>query len=42
MIPEVGVIAPTRTRDEGCMCSVVFPNKIAVEVIVVKPVGYPN
>lgn len=37
MIPEVGAMAPMRTRDEGCMCRAVFPNKIAVEVIVVKP-----
>jgi len=37
MIPKVGVMAPIRTRDEDSMCRVVFPNKTAVEVIVVKP-----
>jgi hypothetical protein len=38
IIPNVGVMAPMRTRDEESMCRVVFPNKIAVEVIVVKPI----
>jgi len=42
MIPKVGVIAPMRTRDEGCMCRDVFPNRIAVDVIVVNPVKYSN
>jgi hypothetical protein len=34
----VGVRTPTRMRAEGDMCSVVFPKRIAVEEIVVKPV----
>jgi hypothetical protein len=42
MIPESGVIAPMRTRDEACICRVVFPNRIAVDVIVVKPVEQSN
>lgn len=42
MIPESGVIAPMRTREEACMCRVVFPNRIAVDVIVVKPVEKSN
>jgi hypothetical protein len=37
MIPEVGVRTPTRISAEGCMCKVVFPKRIAVDVIVVKP-----
>jgi len=39
-IPEVGVRTPTRIRAEGDMCSVVFPKRIAVEVMVVKPAFY--
>jgi hypothetical protein len=42
IIPESGVIAPMRTREEACMCRVVFPNSIAVDVIVVKPVERSN
>ena len=37
-IPEVGVRTPTRMRAEGDMCNVVLPKRIAVEVMVVKPV----
>lgn len=40
IIPEVEVRAPTRIRAGGDMCSVVFPKRIAVEVIVVKPVNF--
>ena len=36
-MPHAGVIAPISTSDEEGMWSVVFPNKIAVEVMVVKP-----
>jgi hypothetical protein len=36
-IPELGVITPMRISAEGCMSSEVFPNKIAVDVMVVKP-----
>jgi len=42
MIPESGVMAPMRTRDEASMCRVVFPNRIAVDVIVVKPIAKSN
>jgi hypothetical protein len=38
MIPENGVIAPMRVGDKASMCRVVFPNKIALDVIVVKPI----
>lgn len=34
----MGARTPTRMRAEGDMCSVVFPKRIAVEVMVVKPV----
>ena len=42
IIPEVEVRTPTRIRAEGDMCSVVFPKRIAVEVIVVKPVNFKS
>lgn len=37
MIPKAGVMAPMSTSEEGSMWSDVFPKRIAVEVIVVKP-----
>jgi hypothetical protein len=40
MIPNMGEIIATRMRAEGDMCSVVFPKRVAVEVMVVKPVFF--
>jgi hypothetical protein len=37
-MPELGVNMPIRIRAEGCMLRVVLPKRIAVDVIVVKPV----
>ena len=39
MIPDVGVRTPIRMSADGDMCRVVLPKRIAVEVIVVNPVG---
>lgn len=36
-MPAEGVSAPMRTSDDAGMCSVVFPKRRAVEVIVVNP-----
>ncbi len=38
MIPDVGVSTPIRISADGDMWSVVLPNSMAVDVIVVKPV----
>ena len=40
-IPDVGVKMPMRMRAEGDICKVVFPKRIAVEVMVVKPRKHP-
>jgi hypothetical protein len=37
MIPDKGVRMPMRIKEEGDMWRVVFPKRIAVDVIVVKP-----
>lgn len=37
MMPEVGVSAPIKISADALMLSVVFPNRTAVEVMVVKP-----
>lgn len=37
MIPDSGVIAPMSTSDVAGIWRVVFANRMAVEVIVVKP-----
>ena len=39
-IPDVGVNTPIRIRADGDMCKVVFPKRIAVDVMVVKPERY--
>ena len=39
MIPDVGVRMPIRMSADGDMCRVVLPKRIAVDVIVVNPVG---
>jgi hypothetical protein len=38
-MPEMGVMTPMKTSEEGGMLRVVLPNKTAVEVIVVRPMN---
>jgi hypothetical protein len=42
MIPDVGVRMPIRIRADGDMCRVVFPNRIAVDVMVVAAFLHPT